>query len=143
MHCVVAGFDTYLGPPDFITTDAGRNFAKDFKALAGGIGIHTKSVPVEAHNSIGMVERYHQPLRRAYSIFEVEFPHLSKEMKLQMAVKAVNDTAGPDGLVPTLLVLQRADTIKKAMEEVRKLRARMQVDHALSIRNGPDVSPRT
>ena len=66
-----------------------------------------------------------------------------------MAVKAVNDTAGPDGLVPTLLVFgayprmvatdppapsisQRASAIRKAMDEVIKLRAKMQVNNALN-----------
>jgi hypothetical protein len=29
---------------------------------------------------------------------------MSKELYLQMAVKAVNDSTSPDGLVPTLLV---------------------------------------
>lgn len=65
-----------------------------------------------------------------------------------MAVKAVNDTAGHDGLVPTLLVFgayprmselsplapmisQRAAVIKKAMEEVNKLRATEQISVAL------------
>jgi hypothetical protein len=59
-------------------------------------------------------------------------------MALQMAFKAINDTAGPDRLVPTLLVFgayprmvesdapsttvtQRAIAIKKAMVEVQKL----------------------
>jgi len=58
-----------------------------------------------------------------------------------MAVKAVNDTAGPDGLVPTLLVygaylrmsnldpptpsiMERAAAIRKAMAEIVKLRAK-------------------
>jgi len=58
-----------------------------------------------------------------------------------MAVKAVNDTAGPDGLVPTLLVYgaylriskldplapsitERAAAIWKAMAEIVKLRAK-------------------
>ena len=57
-----------------------------------------------------------------------------------MAVKAINDTAGPDGLVPTLLVygayprmsnldppapsiMERATAIRKAMAEIVKLRA--------------------
>ncbi len=57
-----------------------------------------------------------------------------------MAVKAVNDTAGPDGLVPTLLVFgtyprmtkasppspsitARAAAIHKAMTEIRKIKA--------------------
>ena len=58
-----------------------------------------------------------------------------------MAVKAVNDTAGPDGLVPTLLVYgaylriskldppapsvtERAAVIRKAMAKIVKLRAK-------------------
>jgi hypothetical protein len=35
---------------------------------------------------------------------ELQGSGVTKEMALQMAVKAINDTAGPDGLVPTLLV---------------------------------------
>lgn len=74
-----------------------------------------------------------------------------------MAVKAVNNTAGPDGLVPTLLVfgayprmhamdppsptiIQRAAAIEKAMKEVRTLYAERQVNDALNTRNGPMVS---
>jgi hypothetical protein len=61
-------------------------------------------VPVKAHNSIGIVKRYHGPIRRAYSIITAEIPDISKDMALQMAFKAINNTAGPNGLVPTLLV---------------------------------------
>ena len=61
-------------------------------------------MPVEAHNSVGMVERYHGPLHRIYYIIIAELPDISKDMALQMAFKAINDSAGPDGLIPTLLV---------------------------------------
>jgi hypothetical protein len=74
-----------------------------------------------------------------------------------MAFKAINDTAGPDGIVPTLLVFgayprlvesdspsltvsHRATVLKKAMEEVRKFRAKRQVNDALNHRNGPSTS---
>jgi hypothetical protein len=150
--------DSYLGPPDLITSDAGKNFiSKEFREYATTMGIRTKAVPVEAHNSIGMVERYHGPLRRIFQILRVELPDLSEEATLQMAFKAINDTAGPDGLVPTLLafgayprmtdldapsptVTQRANAIKKAMAEVRKVRAERQVADALAQRNGPITS---
>ena len=69
-----------------------------------------------------------------------------------MAVKAVNDTAGPDGLVPTLLVYgayprmsnldppapsvtDRAAVIQKAIAEIVKLRAKQTVNSALYYRN--------
>ena len=42
--------DTYIGPPDHITHDAGKNFvSKEFTGYANSIAISTKSVPVEAH----------------------------------------------------------------------------------------------
>ena len=46
------------------------------------MGIHTKVVPVEAYNSIGTVERYYGPLRRAYSIITEELPDLAKDIAL-------------------------------------------------------------
>jgi hypothetical protein len=71
-----------------------------------------------------------------------------------MAFKAINDSAGPDGIVPTLLVYgaypritendvpspivsQRSIALKKAIDKVRKLRAVRQVDDALNQRNSP------
>jgi len=104
-----------------------------------------------------MVERYHGPLRRAYRIISVELPDITKEMALQMAFKAINDSVGPDGLIPTLLVFGaypritesdapsttvtlRTAALKKAMEEIKKLRAKRQVADALQIRNGPTTT---
>jgi hypothetical protein len=104
-----------------------------------------------------MVERYHRPLRCIYQILQVELCGIDKDIVLQMAFKALNDSAGPDGLVPTLLVFgayprlvnsdplaptvtQRAAAICKAMAEVRKLRAERQVAEALQTRNGPQTS---
>ena len=149
--------DTYVGPPDVIVHDAGTQFnSQVFRQSARTMAITTKIVPVEAHHSIGMVERYHGPLRRAYNIISEEVQGITKEEALQMAVKAVNDTSGPEGLIPTLLVfgtyprmartdhphpstVDRANAIKKAMEEVRNLHAKRQVNDALHQRNGPQT----
>ena len=150
--------DVYLGPPDQIVHDAGKNFSSaEFRQQAKAMAIEVKEVPVEAHNSVGKVERYHTPLRRAYEIISSELHGASEQLVLQMAVKAVNDSAGPDGLVPTLLVfgayprmtddsppspsiVQRAEAIRKAMKEIRHLYAKRQVDDALAMRNGPNTS---
>jgi hypothetical protein len=133
--------NTYLGLPDLITYDAGKNFvSNEFKQYASVIGVGTKEVLVKAHNSISIVKRYHGLIRRAYQIIVSEIPELDKDMALQMAFKAINDLAGPDGLVLTLLVFgayprmiesdvlsstvaQRATAIKKAMAEIYKLQA--------------------
>jgi hypothetical protein len=153
--------DVYQGPPDWIVTDAGTSFrSAEFRQQAKEMAISLKEVPIEAHNSIGKVERYHAPLRRAYEILRAEDPSASPEAALQMAVKAINDTAGPDGIVPTLLVFgayprltqvsapspglrQRALAIQKATEAVRKLHAERQVSEALAARNGPNTSRTT
>jgi hypothetical protein len=150
--------DTYIGPPELITHDAGKNFiSREFRQYAQSMAISTKSVPVEAHWSIGLVERAHPILRRAYQIITEECPGIAKDTALQMAVKAINDTAGPNGLVPTLLVFgayprmsnldppapsitERAVAIHKAMDEITKIRAQMQVKEGLGQRNGPDTS---
>ena len=74
-----------------------------------------------------------------------------------MAVKAINNTAGPNGLVPTLLVyraylriskldpptpsvMDRAAAIRKAMAEIVKLRAKQTINNALHYRNGPNIT---
>ena len=74
-----------------------------------------------------------------------------------MAVKAVNNTAGPDGLVPTLLVYkayprisnldppapsitEQAAIIQKAMAKIVKLRAKQTINSALYYRNRLDIT---
>ena len=46
------------------------------------MGIKVKIVPVESHNSIGIVERYNGPIRRVYSIIVTEIQDISKDMAL-------------------------------------------------------------
>ncbi|KAF1936666.1 hypothetical protein EJ02DRAFT_506416 [Clathrospora elynae] len=148
--------DTYQGPPDIITHDADTNFALvEFKSKAKIMGITCKQVPIEAHWSIGKVERYHAPLRRAYEILRAELDaRTNNAAVLQMAVKAVNNTAGLDRLVPTLLVfgayprismdfpplpsmVHCAEAIQKAMKALQKAGAERAVSDALNTRNGP------
>jgi transposase InsO family protein len=153
-----AWIDTYLGPPDIVSHDAGTNFASaEFEAEARALGITCKQVPVEAHWSVGKIERYHRPLRRAFEIIYAETGQFTAvDAILQMAVKAINDTAGPNGLVPTLLVfgayprildspsststVKRGEAIQKAMREIRKIAAERQVNNALNTRNGPTTA---
>jgi hypothetical protein len=69
---------------------------------------------------------------------KIEGTEVNRAIMLQMAVKAINNTAGYDSIVPTLLVFgafprithidppapsiaQQATVIKKAMAEVTKL----------------------
>ena len=155
--------DMYVGPPDVIVTDAGRNFvAEEFINNTKTMAIKVDEVPVEAHNSIGKVERYHGMIRRAYEVISADLAGVpstaaTSDNILQMAVKAVNDTAGPNGLIltplvfgtyprlaktspPSLSIAARATAVRKAMTEVRRIHARRQINGTLATRNGPNVT---
>ena len=77
------------------------------------MGIKVRIIPIKAHNLVGIVERYYGLIRRAYSIITTEIPDISKDMALQMAFKAINDIAGPNRLVLTLLVYSAYPRIAK------------------------------
>jgi hypothetical protein len=101
------------------------------------------------------VKRYHAELRRAYQIIFEDLNTesiISKEIVLQMIVKAINDTAGSDDLVLILLIFgayfrihvmnssissitQRAMIIEKVMTEIRKFRVERQMIDALNTQN--------
>jgi hypothetical protein len=104
------------------------------------MAIKIKEVPIKAHNSVGQVKRYYTPLRHTYKIIQdkLKDKQINKEIMLQIAVKAINDLAGPDGIVPTLLVFgvysrlteinppsplvtKRAEAICVTTKEVRRL----------------------
>jgi hypothetical protein len=74
-----------------------------------------------------------------------------------MAVKAINDTTSPNGLVPTLLVYRAylriskldpptlsvmdwAAIIQKVIAEIVKLRAKQTINNALYYYNGPNTT---
>jgi hypothetical protein len=81
----VCWIDTYLGPPDIIVHNAGKNFVFiEFRQLANSIAIKIKEVLVEAHNNVGQVKRYYTLLRRAYEIIQDELKdkQIDKEMML-------------------------------------------------------------
>ena len=50
------------------------------------------------------MERYYAPLCRVYKIISLELEDASKELTLQIAIKAINNSASLDRLVPILLV---------------------------------------
>ena len=97
-------------------------------------------MPVKAHNSVRIVKCYYSPLHHIYHIIIAELPDINKDIALQIAFKAINDSTGPNSLIPTLLVfrvypcmvksdapnptvVKWAVALKKAMEEVKKLKA--------------------
>jgi hypothetical protein len=121
------------------------------------MSIEVKTILVEAHHSIGMVERYHGSLRRIYAIIIAEMLTIDLESVLQMSFKALNDSIEFDGLISTLLVFeayfrmiesdvlsstitQRAIAMRKAMNEVKRFMAIRRVNDAINTRNGSSIT---
>lgn len=146
---------TYSGPPDFIRVDQGSNLvSSEFLDCADAEGISVLPAPVESPNTMTHVERYHAPLRVAYEKIRDSLPRSESDDEcLEMAVKSVNDTIGPEGLCPTLLVfgiiprisqrhpapsqVERAKAIDSAMDLVRKEQAKRRIAFGLRHGSGP------
>jgi hypothetical protein len=95
----------YIGFPDVLRLDAGSVFtSKEFKALATGHGIEFHYSGIEAYNSIASGETMHACLRRVFIKVCSEFQNMDPMLALFLSVKALNDTANANGLVPSMLV---------------------------------------
>ena len=68
------------------------------------MAIKVKKVPIKVYNSIKKMKWYYMPLYRVYKIIFSELKGTSKELILQMAVKAINNFINLDRLIPILLV---------------------------------------
>lgn len=144
-----------MGLPDFIINNTEKNFvSKEFKEYINIIDICTKTVPVEAYNFISIVEQYYSLLQQVYQIIVIELSGIDRDTVLQIIFKAFNNTAGPDRLVPILLVfsiylqiteldislptvIQYTNIVKKAIAEICKLYTEQQVADTLNIYNRP------
>ncbi len=121
------------------------------------MSITVKIVLIEIHHSIDMMKRYHESLRRIYSIIATEISEIDSELALQMTFKAINDSVEFNDLMSTLLVFetylrmiemnasssiitQRVIAMRKVMKEVRKLNAMRQMNDVLNTRNESSIS---
>jgi hypothetical protein len=94
-------------------------------------------------------------LQRAYDILIKELLDTDRDILLQITIKAINDTASPNGLILTLLVWgaypkmnrdsalvlsvkKRNAAYRYTKTELERIRAKRQVNDTLGIRNGPN-----
>lgn len=95
----------YPGYPNRLRTDQGSVFTSiRWKQLTDLNGIELRIFGVQAHSSLEIGERLHEPLRRIYQKIRQDYPNVVPGLVLKVAVKAMNDTIGENGLVPTRLV---------------------------------------
>ncbi len=95
----------YTGYPNRMRTDQGSIFTSErWKQLTDIAGVQLRLSGVRAHNSLGIGERLHSPLRRIFEKVKHNYPAADPKYLLSIAVKAMNDTIGENGLVPSRLV---------------------------------------
>lgn len=94
-----------VGYPDKLHVDAGSQLRSvSFLALLSSSGVKMRPSGVESHNALGAGERYHVYLRQLFKRVRADHPAVPFKMALSMLVWAMNQTAGPRGLSPILLV---------------------------------------
>ena len=94
------------GLPNRILVDQGSNLGKSepFISLAARANVEVQGTGIEAHSSLRIGERYHEPILSTFRTMRIDYPNVDKELLLQLAVKAMNDSLGPEGLIPSSLV---------------------------------------
>lgn len=140
---------SYMGPPDHLMVDQGTAYtSKEMRENLESFGVALVEAPIENPGSIGIVERYHAPLRAAHKKIRASLDRSTSDAEcLQMNTYAMNSIIGPEGLCPMMLVfgalprparskpsptqLERATAIENAKKEVEKETARRRIVFAL------------
>jgi hypothetical protein len=68
------------------------------------MGTKVKITLIEAYNFIGIIEYYYGLIQYTYLIIMAKVNGINKDTILQIAFKAINDFAGPNNIILTLLV---------------------------------------
>lgn len=119
---------TYTGYPNILRVDHADAFKSPrWKELTDKAGIELKISGVESHNSLGLCERYHGPLRRLFRKVHHDNPNYCPRILLRIALKAMNDTMGENGLVPSYLVFGILPRFPVIESEVPEQRERMEI----------------
>lgn len=139
----------YNGYPRKIQIFKGPIFASEkCKEWTNMAGINMEFSRIESPNSNGLVEQYYDLLWNIYSCIVQDYPKLYPEIAFRCAIKGINDTMGPEGLVPSYLVfgvipsfpafntnlpeqMDRMDAISFPKREMVQVASRLRVQYAL------------
>ena len=94
----------YTGLPNCFRVNKGSQFRKMFAELYSVHDIEIKQSGIQSHNSLGVAELYHTPLRDIYRKLKLDHQSTQRQVLLSAAVKAMNDAIEPGGIVLSELV---------------------------------------
>lgn len=151
--------ELYICLPDVLVYSVDKNLiCGAFKSIANILDIKIKSILGEAAHSVFILNHTHAPSQWAFKTIKAELLDLDKEDTLGLALKAANDSVGPDGFVPTLLLFgvllclgktiiratpltfRAALVMQKVTESISDHLAMRQVRDAMSARDGPNAT---
>lgn len=118
---------TYVRYPECVSLDQDTQFQRrELLSLLHDTRFHVQPTGVESHNGLGNGERYYSYLRNIYRGVRDDVPSLKKEDDMKTAAKAENDTEGPYGLMPTLLVFSSLTRLILHQKNVPAQKERME-----------------
>ena len=106
----------YTGLPNKIRVDQGTAFGASFISLTKASDVDVVRTGIESHSSMGIGERYHAPLRNTFRKLKLEYPRVKPSLLLSMSVFAMNNTLGPEGVVPSVLVFGEFPSLRTLHE---------------------------
>lgn len=128
---VVCWVAVYVGYPDLVPLfdDSADALASgsEWTRISDASGLYIDfDFPHISPASAGVYARtrYHDPFRRVYDALRTHYPHMEIETSLRYAVKGINDTMGPEGLVASLLVFGTVPTAPTMNKDIAS-----QLDH--------------
>lgn len=85
--------------------EQGSYFGSTFANMGAHSSVEVQRTGINAHCSLGLGERYHQPVRNTYRKIMIEHPQTDTRFALAASVNAIGDALGPESLVPSALVI--------------------------------------
>ncbi len=116
----------YIGYSKIIRAYQGPQFTSDeWINLLRSTGIERHDPVSSKHNALKFGERYYEYLRHIYEKVRLLHPAVDVEDALFLAVSAMNNIAGQNGLIPTLLVFGVIPSFPFGFADLPEQRERM------------------
>lgn len=81
----------------------------------------------EFHNSLRARERYHSALKRIFYEARMDYPDIERNILLALANKAIDDSCGPERLVPSPLMLGVVPAMPSEHSNIAEQRKNMEI----------------
>eukprot|EP00171_Calliarthron_tuberculosum_P008157 IDg8157t1 len=85
----------------------GAYFGASFATLHAIPNVELQCSVTEFHDTLGLCEPYHEPLRSTFRKIQTVSPKADQRFLLGFAVKAMNDIIGPEGFILTAICIRR------------------------------------